>query len=607
MADAINNAAGRNSSEVIERLLYLSLDGARREIRVLILEPGSRGASIVCSTKTVSLEGSLEYMALSYVWGDALHPGLVEFNGRKNFPITRNLEIALQHLRHETEVLVLWVDALCINQNNDEEKMHQVQLMKEIYSGAKETCLWLGEAADGSDVAMDIVGAMNSEDVYDPANTLSTADLSALAALQGRTWWRRIWVVQELILSKTPIMRCGDKILLVTAFERLSTLYHRIRKAMAGGRQNHLVIFPLNPFSPILSDLAYWRARTRLHDGGTLLPFMMQMTDELESSDPRDKIYGLLGMCPRCDTLAIIPDYSKSVAEVFAQVTTHSISQWANLVPLQAYHDIKRSIHNLPLWVPDYSGRNLRPPRYHSFVFPPHLNYSTGLKKCGRKPNTITYALSSTSYEIVLKGIYFDTVEFSSQCPVLTEYEGLDPAMRLRNSKERTHKIQQAQSESGSRSEAFWRTLMADRMSYHEGHGLPSSAIYQEYFEVWMGRAPVPEEFKLLNGNLSPDVTNELFTKPLTDAIIPKCHGRSFIVTSRGSIGLAPSHTNVGDVVAVLEGGNVPFILHHREVQKMENNLEYYSFVGESYIHGIMAGEAICAAKDEDIRFFKLK
>lgn len=112
----------------------------------------------------------------------------MEFNRTKDFPITKNLEIAPQHLRHETEGLVLWVDVLCINQNNNQEKMHQVQFMKEMYSGAKETCLWLGQAADGSDLAMDIVGSMNPEDVNDPANTLSTVELSALAALQGRSW-----------------------------------------------------------------------------------------------------------------------------------------------------------------------------------------------------------------------------------------------------------------------------------------------------------------------------------------------------------------------------------------------------------------------------------
>ncbi|KAG4430207.1 hypothetical protein IFR05_014309 [Cadophora sp. M221] len=409
---------------------------------------------------------------------------------------------------------------------------------------------------------------------------------------------------------------------------------------MAGGRQDHLVLFPLNPFSPILSDLAYWKAKIQLKDGPTLLPLLIAMTDGMESSDPRDKIYALLGLCPRCDTSMIIPDYSKSVAEVFARVAAHSISEWANLVPLQAYYGSKRAAHNLPSWVPDYSDQYSHPQRYHSLVFPQHLNFSAGIKKCDGEQTTMAYALSSNANEIVLSGVYLDTVGFSSQSPVHTKYEGLDSTMRLQNSKDRTHKIQQAvklwemqavktadasqlfvsrkgpfpgstnyqkQSKIETISEAFWRTLMAGRMSYHEGHEIPPSAIYQEYFEVWMGRAPVPEEFKLLNTNLCPDAIKELFTKPLTDAIIPKCHGRSFILTRRGTMGLAPARTIVGDVVAVLEGGNVPFILRHLEERKVENVPEYYSLVGESYIHGIMDGEVMCAAKDEEHRLFILR
>lgn len=149
---------------------------------------------------------------------------------------------------------------------------------------------------------------------------------------------------KELLLSKNPIMSCGDKSLPVNTFGRLSTLCHSIRKEMASGRQDHLVLFPLNPFSPILSDLPYWQARIKFNDGRILLPFL---TDGIESSNPRDKIYGLLGMCPRRDTSMIVPDYSKSVAEVFAQVTARSISQWANLAPLQGYHDSNRFSYNL--------------------------------------------------------------------------------------------------------------------------------------------------------------------------------------------------------------------------------------------------------------------
>lgn len=72
-------------------------------------------------------------------------------------------------------------------------------------------------------------------------------------------------------------------------------------------------------------------------------------------------------------------------------------------------------------------------------------------------------------------------------------------------------------------------------------------------------------------------------------------------------MGLAPAQAKVGDVVAVLEGSNVPFILRHMEERKAENIPEYYPSVGESYIRGIMDGEVMCATKDEDIQTFILR
>jgi hypothetical protein len=83
------------------------------------------------------LDQNPEYSALSYVWGDGTARTKIEYNGCEA-EVTKNLAEALQHLRHEPESRYLWVDALCINQDNVEEKGHQVALMKDIYAYAGE-------------------------------------------------------------------------------------------------------------------------------------------------------------------------------------------------------------------------------------------------------------------------------------------------------------------------------------------------------------------------------------------------------------------------------------------------------------------------------------
>ncbi|OCK94179.1 uncharacterized protein K441DRAFT_483367, partial [Cenococcum geophilum 1.58] len=93
------------------------------------------------------------YEALSYTWGNPEEPLSILVNKRE-VPVTRNLHVALKHLRGETSDVVLWVDALCINQTDDVEKSEHINLMTEIYAHAKSTRVWLGPADDTSDEIM---------------------------------------------------------------------------------------------------------------------------------------------------------------------------------------------------------------------------------------------------------------------------------------------------------------------------------------------------------------------------------------------------------------------------------------------------------------------
>ncbi len=125
--------------------------------------------------------------------------------------VTPNLDAALHHLRRPDYPLKLWVDAICIDQNNSEEKETQIQLMGRIYEQAEMTYLWLGPAAEDSDTAMDfLASSAGRTDTMDEINALSPP-FSALRALYARTWWTRIWVVQEALLSRNAIFKCGHK------------------------------------------------------------------------------------------------------------------------------------------------------------------------------------------------------------------------------------------------------------------------------------------------------------------------------------------------------------------------------------------------------------
>ena len=147
----------------MERFHHSPLDNSKREIRLLHLFPRDQlirqqpspfnifqdEEPISCLLETVSLNDSPKYNALSYTWGKPELTHQIWVNNAI-LPVTESLAVALRHLRQESEILILWVDAVCINQRDTDEKNHQVRQMAEVYRHAAQVFVWLGPAADES-------------------------------------------------------------------------------------------------------------------------------------------------------------------------------------------------------------------------------------------------------------------------------------------------------------------------------------------------------------------------------------------------------------------------------------------------------------------------
>jgi hypothetical protein len=164
-------------------------------IRLLRLIPSDENARIECQLFDYPLqelgEGTHLYEALSYAWGDPNNLRYIFIN-EHNLPITKNLHSALLCLRDRFIDRVLWVDALCINQNDNEEKGQQIRLMAEIYSKASRVIIWLGQAEKDSDLALEIIHlAADDTSTNSLGNELSK---QAIRTLLQRSWFKRIWV-----------------------------------------------------------------------------------------------------------------------------------------------------------------------------------------------------------------------------------------------------------------------------------------------------------------------------------------------------------------------------------------------------------------------------
>ena len=204
------------SDENFPRYRYEPLDPTRRQIRLIRLLTEQAIAwqtTIDCEIFHADLDENPEYEALSYVWGSETRPYNIRVNGH-SLGVTLNLFSALSHLR-TAEPRVLWVDAICINQESHSERGQQVAIMRDIFAGASRTTIWLGEfdflPVQGS---KDFLGHLQRtyDDsflrnlVSDQKSDKNNPEVRNMQRIQNSTWFSRIWVVQETACGREHLL-----------------------------------------------------------------------------------------------------------------------------------------------------------------------------------------------------------------------------------------------------------------------------------------------------------------------------------------------------------------------------------------------------------------
>lgn len=313
----------------------------------------------------------LDWEALSYVWGirtgrDVMYIETREgrSDGPSQLPMTQNLSSALRHLRRLDKARILWVDAICINQQDTVERDAQVIRMADIYASAPRVTVWLGESDEDSHTAFKLMQHLGCQieitvdgHHYRPPHATevdwvklgaklpySPTDWEALTALMTRSWFSRVWVLQEVALAnENCILYCGhDRI-----------LYYHFRRAVVGLRQRSGMPDDLQVEIEHKFHLSYGMKNSTLCD-------LLSVAREHECSVPHDKIYGLLGFVGSKLRAAITPSYETPFAEVFtASFIAHSEST-ARLELLA--HCSPTEDFECPSWVPDWRSYGNRGP-----------------------------------------------------------------------------------------------------------------------------------------------------------------------------------------------------------------------------------------------------
>lgn len=382
------------------RPLYRPLKG--EEIRLIEIYPGDWNDPIACQLHYVPLDESPEYVALSYAWGDQNTPKIdICVNGRTR-EITQSLYTAIRQLRSfgstgdearpsvffkETDSLKppepqlnlpqfrLWADALCINQNDDQDRQHQIPLMWRIYRCANHVFVWLGENEPqdeplfrGLSEALLISNLLEADDadvfkyVGEPEDNLTAAN-----KLLARPWHTRLWVVQEIALPerKPPLFFAGRN-------------YYSLQSLIAFGwsldKNKGIDVTPVLWIARLLRERVSLAVLSDAHQAwdvstapgalGLGLSFTTDFSSRFlliqsllkgfKASRPHDYIYGILGLCgPEALPPALAPEYEKPFPEVCRDYAVATIEATGSLRVLARQ---RNGLVGVPSWVPDFSA-----------------------------------------------------------------------------------------------------------------------------------------------------------------------------------------------------------------------------------------------------------
>jgi hypothetical protein len=646
-----------------------------------------------CSLEVVDLDHQPLYDCLSYTWGDPLYHDLsapqdirITTNARI-FPIicgrlvicvTENLHEALLQLSHHLHQRqgLIWIDAICIDQENLPERSSQVDMMNRIYRSSQTVIVWLGISDVHSAPAIEVINRLSAvpleKSKLELPQNLDDPELYRVlgipyiepqqwldyGAFLQRTWFGRIWVIQEIAVAQRIVVLCGAQVVLWTDIiaaakllketQLVDLLVDEVVEAISCPTTSpgYVANILTNPF--IFENVKHKAISLNLEK-------LLAYSKYFNATDDRDRVFAILGLWEQDLKHKEVPDYIEpnyqlSVEHVYATAAWATIREMADLNVLSLVEDSSfspRKVQNCPSWVPDYSVT----PKQHPLIH--NLRAAAGEERWKASNGlTFTAPIQEDLLLLPVDGIQVDIITtFAATEAEITNQQQLKTLLELL-----AQSIDVTYPSGSSPIEAFWRTLLKDTVRGRSADA-ESRAVFPVFISllVWeletalsnlrdaaeySGPEPSPVE------SLNPDfakfsdryaqtkaLINTLSQREDINGIIPTWDTiqrlieagekenegvtespekkrldrdvdailESFRIAYSGRRLFLTKHNYIGIAAQSLQKGDSLWILAGANVPMVLRRLPSgnWMFVGEAYMYGIMNGEAVEGHQEE--------
>lgn len=577
-----------------------------RSIRVAEIYPSfCYRAEVKCRLREISLDQDdadcIPFEALSYVWGSSSGRTPIWCDGKLLF-VTHNCDLALRRLRRRSSRRIVWIDALCINQEDDWERSQQVSIMGSIYGTANRTIVWLGEGkvVDTLTYHLDrAITTLRDSRVIDERTFDRLRHVPYLLWSWGyrrpdqveqnprlrKDWQERVWTVQEFVLAKETIFLRGhqafpEESMYVNHVVGLHSVHRRLRDEIGLSSQTE--------------PIAAYRS--------------LRLLAQLEASDPRDHIFGAYSVMKHFNVDLPAPDYLQVVEQLFIETTRRALSDCSSMKLLCEKRPSKSTQYNLPSWTIDWSSNHEDTEKspiigsvYSQQCFqaapaaftmrykllPGRQLFLQGIKigrvnALGDISKEITEAQGGASHHLMVADWAHQVLgeKRRGQDVIIhpNVVEPLDPVMAFYNILDQAHLPQR-------------RLFMCKEKLVRY-----MIVCFQEYF-AWLRRTGISFNLDDIDWSGWPNEqqAKERIAQHLErgSAAIQQASsfasgwsltGLNFFILKSGYFGLGYRDVSEGDILAIAAGADVPIILRPSD--------GYYTFMGSAFVPGIMHGEA---------------